>query len=57
MVSARALSAVELNFLRQSVFSCGLGHVMVVVSYRPETDSLSEEGREKILESINGQLA
>ena len=56
VVSARALSAVELNFLRQSIFSCGLGHVMIVVSYRPETDSLSEEGRDKILETIRGQL-
>lgn len=57
VVSARALSAVELNFLRQSIFSCGLGHVMILVSYRPEIDSLSEEGRNKILETINGQLA
>lgn len=57
VVSAKALSSVELNFLRQSVFSCGLGHVMVLVSYRPEIDSLSEEGRDKILETIRGQLA
>ena len=57
VVSASALSSIELNFLRHNVFSCGLGRVMVFVSYRPEIDSLSEEGRDKILTTIRGQLA
>lgn len=57
IVSAKALSTVELDFLKGSVFSCGLSRAMVLVSYRPVTDALSEEGREKVLETIRGQLS
>ena len=57
VVAAKALSTVELDFLKGSIFSCGLSRAMIMVSYRPVTDALSEEGRGKVLETIRGQLA
>ena len=56
VVGAKALSSVELDFLKRGVFSCGLGRVMVLVSYRHDVDALSDEGRAKVLETIKGQL-
>lgn len=56
VVGAKALSQAELNFLRLNVFKCGIGDVMVLVSYNPERDCLSESGRAELLEAIHGQL-
>jgi len=57
VVAARALSQCELNFLRQSVFKCGIGKILILVSYNPNVDLLSEVGRAELLESIRGQLS
>ena len=56
VVGAKALSQPELNFLRQSIFQCGIANVMVLVSYNAERDSLSEGGRADLIEAIHGQL-
>lgn len=57
VVGAKALSAVELNFLRRNVFKYGIGRIMILVSYNPERDSLSEKGRAELMDAIRGQLA
>lgn len=57
VVGAKALSSCEINFLRKNVFKYGIGRIMVLVSYNPEQDSLSEKGRAELLDVIRGQLA
>lgn len=56
VVGAKALSQSELNFLRQSIFRCGIANVMVLVSYDAERDGLSRDGRAELVEAIRGQL-
>lgn len=57
VTGAKALSACELNFLRKNIFQYGIGRIMVLVSYNPQRDSLSEKGRAELLDAIRGQLA
>ena len=57
VVGAKALSAGEINFLRKNVFTYGIGRIMVLVSYNPERDTLSESGRAALLDTIRGQLS
>ena len=57
VVGAKALSACEINFLRKNIFKYGIGRIMVLVSYNPERDSLSEKGRAELLDAIRAQLA
>ena len=57
VVGAKALSTCEINFLRKNIFQYGIGRIMVLVSYNPERDTLSEKGRAELLDGIRGQLS
>ena len=56
VVGAKALSVGELNFLRKNIFKYGIGRIMVLVSYNPKYDMLSEKGRAELLDAIRCQL-
>lgn len=57
VTNARQLSSTEMDFLSGRVFSQGITRVMVVVTYDPAAGDLPPEGRDRLLASIQAQLA
>lgn len=56
VVEPRALDAAEQDLLGKRLFSDGVSHLMVLVSYKPSGSTMQKDQRQKIVDTIKAQL-
>lgn len=56
VVEPRALDAAEQDLLGKRLFSDGVSHLMVLVSYKPTGSTMQKDQRQKIVDTVKAQL-